>query len=111
MKTDYQRWIDLVVGKCYWRQVKSGWMLRGHTGKADDGEPLVQRCETAAPMMARAFPELTHCVGTYTSSSTRGTPMYHHWLVTFDGEIIDPTHAQFMNFDGTYPTDEKYTED
>lgn len=96
----YTKWIQLVVGDCRWVQTAKGfWRMAGCVTQVE-GEPLMQRCDAAAPMMAKAFPELTVVHGEYRSERTKGYWMYHVWCVDTKGRIVDPTGRQFDNLTG-----------
>jgi hypothetical protein len=71
------------------------WIAANVEGRGDN------KCGVYAARMASAFPELTHVWGTY-DCPTDGE-WSHNWCVTKDGEIVDPTAAQFAsNGAGTY---------
>jgi hypothetical protein len=74
--------------------------MAGAIGHSTDGEPLIQRCDVAAPMMAAVFPELKIVVGSYKSDFTHNSLMYHVWCETLHGDIVDPTGRQFDAFEG-----------
>ena len=73
MKTDYWAWIAVHVGT-----------------KPEDG---YGRCGWATLAMLIAFPELTRVRGHYIDAIWGERD--HWWLVDPDGEIVDPTAAQF----------------
>ncbi len=73
MKTEYRAWIDANVGT-----------------KPEDG---YGRCAWATLTMLVAFPELTRVRGHYYDAIWGERD--HWWLVDPDGEIVDPTAAQF----------------
>lgn len=50
------------------------------------------QCQIATKTMAKAFPELTRVRGHYFCPVWGERP--HWWLVTQDGEIVDPTKNQ-----------------
>ncbi len=51
------------------------------------------KCEEYTELMAKAFPELTRVRGHYHCFDWGKRE--HWWLVTKEGQIIDPTSAQF----------------
>ena len=73
------------------RQIKS---IKGYTGTTSDGEPLIQRCDQASPLMAISFPELKVIYGEYQIANSNDW-VYHVWCVTPEGKIVDPTGRQF----------------
>lgn len=74
MKAAYQRWIARYLAR-FTRP-----------------EATLGRCHEAAHELARAFPELRVVRGhVHCGWGKRG----HWWTVTPDGEIVDPTAAQF----------------
>lgn len=97
----YLDWIKKHVGDIRWEDITVdghvvGKCMEGETGWASDGEPLCQRCDLVAPMMAKAFPELRPVWGHFMHPiATVGEYMYHHWLVDAEGRIVDPTGVQF----------------
>jgi hypothetical protein len=97
----YLEWIREVIGDCHYEEFSPSnkpdvKMLRvvGYISKTLDGEPLIQRCETAAPMMAAAFPELKAVRGFYTPTWS-DREHFHCWCVDAEGAIVDPTGRQF----------------
>jgi len=94
----YTQWILDIVGDCRWEQTPTGlWRIAGANTLAHvNGEPLIQRCDVAAPLMAKAFPELIIVYGSYRHPvSTVGHWMYHVWCTTPEGTVVDPTGRQF----------------
>lgn len=96
-KRRYAAWITAHVGDVVWEETANGFWHMARTARDRvDGEPLIQRCDVAAPRMASRFPELTPVNGHYRSEArTHGTWMYHCWCVEHDGTIVDPTGRQF----------------
>lgn len=99
----YSKWILQTIGDIYWGRTMNGhFVMRGTKGRTADDEPLSQRCDVAAPMLAAAFPEeLTVVHGAYRSETTKGWWMYHAWCVDKNGLIVDPTGRQFDAFGQT----------
>jgi hypothetical protein len=59
------------------------------------------KCEAITRLMAAAFPELRRVRGHYICQIQGRLP--HWWMVTPDGQIIDPTRDQFAsNGEGAY---------
>lgn len=95
MNPRYKRWILQWVGDVRWEKTLFGhWHIVGCKTEVD-GEPIIQRCDAAAPMMAKAFPELKVVRGDYRGPTTQGYWMYHVWCVDKRGNIVDPTGRQF----------------
>jgi hypothetical protein len=65
------------------------------------------RCAEATLAMQAAFPELRRVRG---HVITAGRDRPHWWLVTPDGDIIDPTAAQFQTLCFYQPWDEAQSE-
>ncbi len=72
MKEEYTRWIEVYFQKC------KGF-VRG-------------KCGEATTLMVEAFPELRRAAGFVHCGWGRDQ---HFWCVDPDGEVIDPTAAQF----------------
>lgn len=87
----YAEWISRNVGNVRW--AANGRSLEGSL-PSPEGDDMVERCDLAVPLMARDFPELTAKVGEYVHPKWK-SGVYHHWLETPQGEIVDPTGAQF----------------
>lgn len=93
----YLAWIKQNIGDIRWETCGPNGSLRhmaGSTGRATNGEPLCQRCDEAAPLMAKAFPELRAIRGTFKQDGGLD-PFYHCWCVDSKGGIVDPTGIQF----------------
>lgn len=98
--TDYQKWILEVVGDVRWEANSKGFMRMVGSKTELQGEPLIQRCDLAAPLMAKAFPELKVIAGSYRSKTTHNWWMFHVWCIESNGNIIDPTGRQFDDWTG-----------
>jgi hypothetical protein len=97
----YLEWIREVIGDCHFEEFSPPdkpndkfLHIVGYTSHTIDGEPLIQRCETAAPMMAKVFPELKAVRGYYYPTWS-DRPHFHCWCVDATGAIVDPTGRQF----------------
>lgn len=71
MKREYREWIDEYV-------------------KENNGR-VVGLCQSAVMRMLDVFPELKPVPGWCAGYE-------HHWLVTDEGEIVDPTFSQFVEY-------------
>lgn len=72
--------------------------------EANVPENPTNMCEEVTACMVKAFPELTRVRGHYCDLLQGRRP--HWWCVTPDGEIVDPTAAQFAPYGEYDPIDE-----
>jgi len=75
MKTEHAEWIERYLDRC---------------GRNPRG-----RCSSATAEMIVVFPELTRVPGVIYYDG--GWSSEHFWCVDYDGDIVDPTAAQFKN--------------
>lgn len=61
-------------------------------------EELFMNCSLWVRVMRQAFPELTIVFGSVRHRYARSA--YHEYLITEDGEIVDPTRKQFDSMFG-----------